>query len=110
MSEREPVCFDAFCTDKAQTEITKMVVIRGGDGESDAHYPSPCFPLGLDLVPDQCRDVGPAKILDRANARRRGDIDFGQIAVDHVNADEQQAALTQRRSDALADLDLALGQ
>src|SRR4029434_10532293 len=108
MSEREPVRLDAFCTDKAQTEITKMVVIRGGDGECDAHCPSPCFPLSLDLVPDQCRNVAPAKILDRANAGWRGDIDFGQIAIDHVNAHEQQATLTQRRSYALADLDLAL--
>src|SRR5262245_63925443 len=68
---------------------------------------SPCFPLRLNLVPDQRRHIGPTKIFDCANSSRRSDIDFGQIAVDHVNSDEQQTTLAQRRADTLADLNLA---
>ena len=67
-------------------------------------------PLRLDLVPDQRRDVGAAEILDRADAGRRGDVDLGEEVADHVDADEQQPALAQRRAEAFADVALALGQ
>ena len=68
------------------------------------------LPLLLDLVPDQRRDVRPAEIPDRADAGRRGDVDLGEPAADHVDADEQQAALAQRRADGRADLALARRQ
>src|SRR5262249_37821819 len=60
-----------------------------------------------DLVPDHHRDVRAAEILHRADAGRRGDVDLGEEAVDHVDADEQQAALAQRRAESCADLTLA---
>jgi hypothetical protein len=46
--------------------------------------------LGGDHIPDFRCDIGAAKPRDGANAGRRGDVDFGQVAVDHVDADEQQ--------------------
>jgi hypothetical protein len=68
------------------------------------------LPLFLDLVPDQRRDVGAAEILHRADAGRRGDVDLGEEAVDHVDADKQQAALAQRRPEPGADFALAVAQ
>src|SRR5690349_23999041 len=53
--------------------------------------------LRFDLVPDQRSDVGAAKIFDRADAGRRGDVDLGQKAADHIDADEQEAPLAERR-------------
>ena len=94
-----------------ESEITEMVVVGGGDGECNAHeLMRESVALRFDLVPDQRRHVGSAEILDGANSGGRGDIDFGEIAVDHVDADEQQAALAQGRADPLADLGFAVGQ
>src|SRR5712691_12795045 len=67
-------------------------------------------PLGLDLVPDHRCDVRPAESLDRPDAGRRGDVDLGEEAVDHVDADEQEPALAQRRPDRRANLALARGE
>ena len=53
---------------------------------------------------------GAAEILDRADAGRRGDVDLGEEAVDHVDADEEKPALAQRRPEPGADLALALGE
>ena len=44
--------------------------------------------LRLD-APDQRSDIGPAEILHGTEAGRRGDVDLGQVAVDHVDADEE---------------------
>ena len=57
----------------------------------------------LDRVPDQCGDVGAAEALDLPDAGRRGDIDLGQIIADHVDADEDQAALFEISPDPRAD-------
>ena len=57
------------------------------------------FALLLDRVPDHRRDVRPAEILDRADTGGRGDVDLGEPSGDHVDADEQQAPLAQRRAD-----------
>src|SRR5262245_39783124 len=54
---------------------------------------------GLDLVPDHGRHVGAAEVLDRPDAGRRGDVDLGEVAVDHVDTDEEEPALAQRRPD-----------
>ena len=54
-------------------------------------------PLPLDLVPDQRSDIGAAEVFHRADAGRRGDIDLGEEAADHVDTDEQQAPLAQSR-------------
>ena len=66
--------------------------------------------LGLDRVPDRHGEIGAAEPLDRADAGRRGDVDLGQIAVDHVDADEQKAAPLELRPDRRADLALARGE
>src|SRR4051812_12458663 len=63
--------------------------------------------LGLDGIPDLRSHVGAVETLDRADARRRRHVDLGEVAVDHVDADEQQAALAQRRAERGADLTLA---
>ena len=80
----------------------------GTDRLADQPSGRSAAPFLLDLVPDQRRDVRPAEILDGADAGRRGDVDLGELAVDHVDADEHQAALAQRRADGRADLALAL--
>ena len=64
-------------------------------------------PLGFDHVPDRRREIGAAEPAHRADAGRRGDVDFGQEAVDHVDADEHEAAPLQLRADARADFALA---
>src|SRR4029077_6446855 len=51
--------------------------------------------------------VRAAQILHRADAGRRGDVDLGEIAVDHVNADKQQPPFAQRRAKLGADLAFA---
>src|SRR5262249_50556480 len=77
---------------------------------ASANRLSSLSPHRLDLVPDQHRDIGTAEILHRPDAGRRGDIDLGEETVDHVDADEQQAALAQRGAEPCADLALARGQ
>jgi hypothetical protein len=49
--------------------------------------------LRLDLVPNQAGDVRAAEIPSSADAGRGGGVDFGEEAADHVDADEQEAAL-----------------
>ena len=66
--------------------------------------------LRLDLVPHQLRDIRPADVLHRADAGRRGHVDLGEPAADHVDADEQQPALAQMRPEPRADLALARRQ
>src|SRR5690349_20982993 len=55
-------------------------------------------------------DVEAGLVLDFAEARRAGDIDLGQPVADHVEPDEQQAALRERRPERLGDLALARGK
>ncbi|PAV69544.1 hypothetical protein WR25_06090 [Diploscapter pachys] len=65
----------------------------------------------LDGIPDQAGDVGAVEGLDRDDAGRAGDVDFGQpFAADHVDTDEQQPAALQFRPEHGADLALALRQ
>ncbi len=58
---------------------------------------SPAFPRSC--PPNQRGDVRAAEILDGADAGRRGDIDLGEKAIDHVDADEQKATLAQGRAE-----------
>src|SRR6516225_12160154 len=71
---------------------------------------SAAAPLGLDLVPDQRGNIGAAEIFHGADAGRRGDVDLGEKAVDHVDANEQQTPLAQSRSELGADFTLARGE
>src|SRR5689334_20754653 len=64
----------------------------------------------LDGVPDVALQRDAVEAVDLLQAGRRGDVDLGQVVADHVDADEDQAALGQRRADQLADLALAGGQ
>ena len=49
---------------------------------------SACATLLLDAVPDHCSNVRAAEARDGANARRRGDVDLGEIALDQIDADK----------------------
>src|SRR5262249_14764941 len=60
----------------------------------------------LDLVRDQRSDVGPAELLDGADAGRRCDVDLRQPSIDHVDPREQKTADAKRRTQPLADLAL----
>src|SRR5450631_3537670 len=64
-------------------------------------------PLLLDHIPYLRRDIRPAEPGDGADARRRGHVDLGEMAVDDVDADEQQSALAQAWAETLADFALA---
>src|SRR5262249_35118190 len=107
-----------FGTHQPEAEIAEMVVVGRGDGEGDGHDLTadfPCTsksyaPLRLDVVPDHRRNVWPAHVFDRPNAGGRCNVDFREIAVDHVDANEQQASLTQGGTDPLADFSFAFGQ
>src|ERR1700687_3722686 len=65
-------------------------------------------PLVLDRVPDPGRDIRAAEPGDGADAGRRGDVDLGEVAVDDVDADEQQSALAQAWPQRRADFALAV--
>src|ERR1700742_4231404 len=67
-------------------------------------------PLLLDRIPDHRRHVRAAETGNGADARRRGDVDLGEVAVDHVDADEQEPALAQLRRQRGANLALAVGK
>src|SRR5690349_18344840 len=65
----------------------------------------------FDGVPDQARSVGAVELVDRNDAGRRGDVDLRQpLAADDVDADEQQAATLELRTERCADFPLGLGQ
>src|SRR6516165_5600697 len=49
--------------------------------------------LCLDTVPDHGGYVGAAQASDGANAGRRGHVDLGEVAIDHVDAGERETAL-----------------
>src|SRR5450631_3198218 len=64
-------------------------------------------PLLLDHVPDLRRHIRSAQSRNRANARWRRHVDLGEMAVDDVDADEQQSALAQAWAETLTDFALA---
>src|SRR5438128_2204472 len=73
---------------------------------SGSKWPRPFMslrPPPFDGIPDQGRDVGAAEALDLADAGGRGDIDFGEIAADDVDADKDHVARPERRPDGRAD-------
>src|SRR5436853_4786334 len=80
-----------------------------GDGKNIRGTAVTLPPLLLNHVPDFRGDVRPAKARDGADAGWRGHVDFGEVAVDDVDADEQQSALAQRRTQCFADFALARG-
>src|SRR5450631_287173 len=69
-------------------------------------HPTDYPPLLLDHIPDLPSHIRSAEPRNRANSRRRGDVDLGEMAVDDVDADEQQSALAQRRAQRVADFAL----
>src|SRR5579864_8892668 len=60
-------------------------------------------PLRLDAVPDHDGNVRAAQAFDGADSRRRGHVDFGEAAIDHVDAGKHEPTLPQRRPKPLAD-------
>jgi len=69
-----------------------------------------CRKAFFDGVPDIDFDLGARQAVDFLDAGGRGDVDFGQVVADHVDADEDQPALGKRRADGGADFLLAGGQ
>src|SRR5690606_2834500 len=59
------------------------------------------LPFGFDRIPEQGCDIGSIKTLDLTNSGGRGHIDFGHIITDHINAHQNEAALSQRRTNAV---------
>src|SRR5262249_41964484 len=60
-------------------------------------------PPRLDRVPDLALDLGAGEAVDLLDARRRRDVDLGEIVADHVDADEDEPALGECWADRLAD-------
>ncbi len=65
------------------------------------------FEPRLDGVPDAGLEADVVEAVNLLQPRRRGDVNFRQVAADHVDADEDQAPLLQGRADGLADLAVA---
>ncbi len=55
----------------------------------------------FDGVPDVGFDADPVEAVDLLDAGRRGHVDLGHEAADHVDADEDEAALGERRADGV---------
>src|SRR5580765_897200 len=62
---------------------------------------------GLQRIDEHLRHVEPALLRDFLEPGRAGHIDLGQAVADHIQADEQQAALREHRADGLGDLAVA---
>src|SRR5687767_14577009 len=90
---------------------------RQRDGPASAYAPSAAGacagsggPAALYRVPDLALDRSAREAIDLLDAGGRGDVDLGEIAADHVDADEDQSAFAQLGADGVADLALALGE
>ena len=66
--------------------------------------------LLLDHIHQHAADVRPERVVDLADAGRAGDVDFGQVLANYVQAYEQQAFFPQRRADFGGDPAIAVGQ
>src|SRR3954454_6466175 len=82
--------FHLNCSASAREHLTEQD--ENGSVTTIARPPA-LFALLLDRIPDLRRHIRPAEPCDGADAGGGGDVDLGQVAVDHVDADEQQAAL-----------------
>src|SRR5262245_44110081 len=100
-------CGSAVAGEIATAHITRITLQRMPLTDS---LPSGFGAPLLDPIPDHRGHILAAEVLDRPNAGRRGDVDLGEETVDHVDADEPEPALAQRRADRDADLALACGQ
>src|SRR5579871_2526661 len=65
---------------------------------------------GLDGVPDVPFQGDLVEAVDLLDPGGRGDVDLGQIVADHVDADEDEPALLQGRTDGGADLAFAVAE
>ena len=79
---------------------------RGG-GAASCRVETALRQAAVDGVPDQGLDADTVEAVDLLDAGRRGDVDLGQVIAEHVDADEDQPALAQRRADRPADLQIA---
>src|SRR5450432_1075039 len=84
-------------------QVSAVAVPRKMAARSQSQLP----PLLLDHVPDHRRYIRAAEPGNGADAGRGGDVDLGEIAVDDVDADEQQSALAQAWAQFGADFALA---
>src|SRR5690606_21285305 len=94
------------------TRLTCNPVAAGCSVRTDVPPPMPQSGAapGLPRIPEQGGDVGAADALHLAHAGGRGDVDLGDVVADHVDADEDEAALLEKGTDARADFALAFGE
>src|SRR3546814_18501819 len=64
----------------------------------------------LSRAPDFRFQAEAIEAVDLLQAGRRGDVDFGHVVADDVDADKDEPAFLQGRADGLADLELAARQ
>src|SRR3546814_9609775 len=64
----------------------------------------------LDDIPDFRFQAEAIEAVDLLQAGRRGDVDFGHVVADDVDAGKDEPAFLQGRPDGLADLELAARQ
>src|SRR3546814_7569856 len=60
----------------------------------------------FDRVPDQAGDIGAVEPLDLLDAGRRGHVDLGEPVAEHVDADEDESLIAQRRPDRTAEFQI----
>ena len=66
--------------------------------------------LRFDRFPDECRSIRAVELVDGDDPGGGGDVDLGQHAADHVDADEQQATPLELGAERFANLALSVGQ
>src|SRR5258708_38746824 len=78
--------------------------------DGSCRLPARFLETHLDSIPDLRFQRDAVETVDLLQAGRRGDVDLGEIVADHVDADEQQAALGELRPDDLAQFPVALAE
>src|SRR5258708_13330385 len=78
--------------------------------DGSCRLPARFLETHLDSIPDLRFQRDAVETVDLLPAGRRGDVDTGEIAADHVDADEQQAASGELRPDDLAQFPVALAE
>src|SRR5690606_31979132 len=104
----------AFIVDRVCFRMSRSLPGRSGRLQATgAKLPlasSFCAALAGDAVHQALADGGVEGRIDLADAGRAGDVDFRQVLADHVQANEDQALLAQRRAHGGGNLAITLGQ
>src|SRR5688572_10259328 len=76
---------------RSRCALATSPALRAGEGEALRSCRSCRRVACLDRVPDARGEVDPVEAVDLLDARRRGDVDLGEVLADHVDADEDEA-------------------